>query len=133
MRNSGHIYSFQDYDTKEDEYIQRLGVLLSSGVSEPQQQGTREGEELFAKIEKEIPNCGCAELPGQVHPDIIPRLYPGQTRKWRGMAEDHLKNVAEGVKLAAEEILESVARGAVAPVSSSRSGWASCLSRTTTP
>jgi len=133
MRNSRHIYSFQDCDTKEDEYIQRLGVLLSSGVSESQQQGTHEGEELFAKIEEEIPNCGCAELPGQVYPDIIPRLYREQTRKWRGMAEDHLKNVAEGVKLAAEEFSNRFARGAVAPVPSSRSGWASCISRTTTP
>ncbi|KAK0748920.1 P-loop containing nucleoside triphosphate hydrolase protein [Schizothecium vesticola] len=123
MRTSGHVYTFEDYDTKEEDYIRRLGELMFPDAQEAQQNTTsalsaapasekerpiREGEELFAKIREEINNCGCTELPGQVHPDIIPRLYREQTLNWRAIAEDHLREVAAGVMRAAEEILESV-------------------------
>lgn len=107
MRDSGHVYSFEDYDAKEEDYVQRLSALLSVDVPELQRDA-REGEELFAKIREEITNCGCTELPGQVHPDIIPRLYREQTRNWRAMAEKHLRQVAAGVMRAGEEILGSV-------------------------
>lgn len=107
MRSSGHVYSFEDYDMKEEDYMQRFSALLSFDVPESQHVA-REGEDLFAKIREEIANCGCTELPGQVHPDIIPRLYREQTRNWRAAAEKHLRQIGTGVMGAAEEILDSV-------------------------
>jgi len=123
MRNSGHVCKFEDYDTKEEDYIRRLGELmfpdapkpqqntkssLSAAAASAQERPIHEGEKLFAKIREEINNCGCTELPGQVHPDIIPRLYREQTQEWRVLAEAHLKQVAAEVICAAAEILESV-------------------------
>ncbi|KAK4443144.1 P-loop containing nucleoside triphosphate hydrolase protein [Podospora aff. communis PSN243] len=106
MRSSGHVYSFEDYDMKEEDYLQKFNTLLSFDVPESQQVA-REGQDLFVKIRDEIANCGCTELPGQVHPDIIPRLYREQTRNWREAAEKHLRQIGARVMGAAEELLDS--------------------------
>jgi len=63
---------------------------------------------LFDKIREEVRICGCTELPGVVHPDVIRRLYKDQTQKWHGEAESHLRAVATAVRNSAQELLGSV-------------------------
>ncbi|KAL1889653.1 hypothetical protein Sste5346_008772 [Sporothrix stenoceras] len=64
-------------------------------------------DELFEVICEEVQTCGCTELPGFVHPDVIRRLYRLQTQKWYGKARDHLVTVAFAVKDAARCLLDT--------------------------
>jgi len=129
MRKFGHVYEFEDHNLKEEEYMQRLREVLwqtseEQGNAQQQAERTteksptrerdarggvvRSNQDLFAKIRDEAKICGCTELPGLVHPDIIRRLYREQTQKWREIAEDHLRTVAAGVLLAINAILDAV-------------------------
>ncbi len=126
MREFGHVYEFEDHSLKERDCIQRLRDIIEPGTADAQPNTgpalgasvapvlerddppVRDRHELFAEIRKEVLICGCTGLPGQVHPDIIHRLYSQQTRKWRDKAAAHLKTVAAGVGRAAEEILDAV-------------------------
>ncbi|CAK7206820.1 hypothetical protein SEUCBS139899_009626 [Sporothrix eucalyptigena] len=63
---------------------------------------------LLKAISEEVRICGCTELPGFVHPDVIRRLYRMQTERWHDVANDHLRSVATAVQDASCEILSSV-------------------------
>lgn len=62
---------------------------------------------LFEVIGEEVQTCGCTELPGFVHPDVIRRLYRLQTEKWYDAANEHLRTVAFTFQKAARCLLDT--------------------------
>ena len=103
MEAEGHEFQFQDHGFSEKEYVQRLGLVITNN-REPEIPGNA-SLEIFNEIREEVEICGSAVLPGLVNPEIIHRLYRKQTRKWKQMAEEHMRAVADVVSVGTRKLL----------------------------
>ena len=127
MRLEGHTHKFEDQSLTEKECLERLTKVLrlderedsaatdathytrpkSFVGTEAMERGADEAKPIFAAIRGEVEQCGCTELPGRVHHDVLPRLYKLQRAEWSDLAVKHVKRVSQAVGSASERLLRA--------------------------